>query len=181
MCLIHITCARCPKPYYFATFPLMKPSALFMVVLSCSFLLLTCQETTNDTVKAAPPPTGLGGEQLARLHCAACHPFPDPSQLDKRSWVEGVLPVMGHRFGFYGPGGRPKLIEAGVAGRLVERANIYPTEPTLAREDWEKIVNFYRERAPDSLVAPFPELEPTDRFSTAPLPDRYAPPMGTLI
>ena len=39
------------------------------------------------------------GEKLARTYCAACHAFPDPGLLDKKTWQNGVLPVMAIRVG----------------------------------------------------------------------------------
>ena len=37
------------------------------------------------------------GERLARNSCAACHLFPEPALLDKKTWVSRVLPEMALR------------------------------------------------------------------------------------
>lgn len=67
-------------------------------------------------------------------------------------WKEDVLPAMGKRLGIYTSGVRPdSLVEQGGNSEAVLEANIYPTKPMLAREDWEKIVAFYTSHAPDQL------------------------------
>src|SRR5438270_9001707 len=82
------------------------------------------------------------GERLARTYCTACHAFPDPQLLDKKTWQEGVLPQMALRVG----AGTPSLYD--VTSRNPYMAVL--TKPVSAQE-WEKIVGYYRERAPDSL------------------------------
>ena len=37
-------------------------------------------------------------------------------------------------------------------GLVVRNANIFPEEPLLAKEDWLKIVDYYLDNAPDSLL-----------------------------
>src|SRR5437667_5030468 len=39
------------------------------------------------------------GERLAHTYCAACHMFPEPALLDKKTWRTGVLPQMALRLG----------------------------------------------------------------------------------
>ncbi len=39
------------------------------------------------------------GKQLALIYCSSCHLFPDPSLLDKDTWVNNVLPNMAWRLG----------------------------------------------------------------------------------
>lgn len=40
------------------------------------------------------------GRELALLHCAVCHPFPEPNLMDKRTWQNGTLPFLRARLGF---------------------------------------------------------------------------------
>jgi hypothetical protein len=64
-------------------------------------------------------------EELAKTHCSSCHLFPDPSLLDRITWKEKVLPAMA------------KLLGASQSG--------------IDPFDWEKIVNYYVQEAPEIL------------------------------
>jgi hypothetical protein len=83
------------------------------------------------------------GEKLARARCAACHAFPEPALLDKKTWQAGVLPQMALRLrvpnpqaSFLDAPGNPYMMV------LTER---------VPEEDWKKIVGYYVTHAPDSL------------------------------
>ncbi len=83
------------------------------------------------------------GERLAHTYCAACHAFPDPSLLDKKTWRTGVLPQMVQRLS-----GAPQLSVA-----QPETRSPYMTVLTrpVPERDRDRIVAFYLEHAPDSL------------------------------
>ena len=81
------------------------------------------------------------GEELARAHCAACHAYPDPQLLDKRSWEAGVLPQMAPRLG---------ITSESLQDDIRNPHLVVLTKP-IAKEDWQRIVEFYRAAAPDSL------------------------------
>lgn len=102
------------------------------------------------------------GERLARTYCAACHAFPEPQLLDKRTWEASVLPQMAPRLGVNrqsvrrGPAANPHMI-------VLTRS--------ISRENWEKIVRYYVDLSPDTLPAQSlpaqPRLDP-DLFATGP-------------
>ncbi|HKW08841.1 MAG TPA: VCBS repeat-containing protein [Gemmatimonadaceae bacterium] len=85
------------------------------------------------------------GERLARTYCALCHLFPEPQLLDKRTWENGVLPQMALRLGVRTlstprePFSNPYML-------VIPKA--------IPQKDFEKIVEYYREAAPDSLPDP---------------------------
>src|SRR5437667_11621650 len=60
--------------------------------LACATLLSSCGHVSQSN-----------GEKLARVDCAACHMFPNPDLLDKKTWVSGVLPQMAPRLGLPAP------------------------------------------------------------------------------
>ena len=107
-------------------------------------------------------PHGSEGERLARTYCAACHAFPEPRLLDKESWETGVLPQMALRLGVS-------------TGSLFDQTRRNPhmmVLPTsVSEEEWEKIVGYYREVAPDALpdqsLPTQPQVDP-DFFKTGP-------------
>ena len=90
------------------------------------------------------------GEKLARQYCAACHALPEPQLLDKKTWETGVLPQMAQRMGV----GTPSLVEAPRDPHMVVLAK------GVSEEDWNKIVRYYRERAPEALPAQSMPAEP---------------------
>jgi len=63
-----------------------------VVTLACATLLSSCGHVSQSN-----------GEKLARVDCAACHMFPNPDLLDKKTWVSGVLPQMAPRLGLPAP------------------------------------------------------------------------------
>jgi len=127
------------------------------VILFIAALSYQC----NDIVKR--PASAIetnDGESLSKVYCASCHLYPEPDLLDKFTWGNFVLIRMGAFMGIYRDGTKyvdklpPQWIEPGVAGQRVAGANIYPEEPLLNLEEWEKIVEFYMTNAPNKLNAP---------------------------
>lgn len=87
-------------------------------------------------------------ELLAKKHCGSCHKFPEPQLLDKKTWLEGVLPEMSYRLGI---GNRFELLTK-IPEEQFHSAialDIYPEEPKLSQEEWEAIVQYYAEHAPE--------------------------------
>lgn len=66
-----------------------------------------------------------------------------------------VLPAMGHRLGIYPGRIRPDSLQGvGPGGALIRNTDIFPEEPVLAKDDWEKIEQFYLKLAPDTILPP---------------------------
>ncbi|MBD1260996.1 VCBS repeat-containing protein [Maribacter polysiphoniae] len=128
---------------------------LFCVSLLFFTLFVSCKEEPKSSIvlPIEPKATLLGGDQLAKAQCAACHQFVPPQVLSKSIWKEDVLPAMGHRLGIFN-GSRPpdSIFGSPRNAIIVKKANIYPETPLLAKADWQKIVDYYIENAPDSLL-----------------------------
>jgi hypothetical protein len=88
-------------------------------------------------------PNKSDGETLARQYCAACHAFPEPQLLDKKTWETGVLPQMAPRLGVVGT---PSLFD-----QPARDPHMMVLPKGVSEEEWEKIVRYYRELAPDAL------------------------------
>jgi len=93
--------------------------------------------------------TTLTGKQLANIYCKICHQFPEPELLDKNTWINNVLPNMGLRMGIKIPGvdafaGTPKEDI-----NIVKSLGIYPETPVITKEQWNKIIKFYKKEAPN--------------------------------
>ncbi|WP_192346016.1 VCBS repeat-containing protein [Algoriphagus sp. Y33] len=99
----------------------------------------------------------LTGEQLANAYCASCHLKPDPEILDKRTWGEKVLPDMRKRMGLFLPEDFGQLLpeDLGIPPGVYSKAQL------IKREDWEKILDYYLDHAPDSLLPQARKSAPT--------------------
>ena len=85
------------------------------------------------------------GEALAKKYCSSCHLFPEPGELDKITWEQKVLPVMGKLMGVSQLGRHP----------FEESDRIISHEQGgFAAEDWQKIANYYVSNAPRTLPQP---------------------------
>ena len=128
----------------------------FVAVFAFILVFFSCSSKKSETsLSLEPTPSGLSGEILAKNHCGSCHAYVSPNTLPRSSWQQDVLPSMGHRMGIFNGERQPdSLFAPGPGGELVRLAGIYPKHPTLAREDWAKLVTFYLENAPDTLPAP---------------------------
>ena len=106
------------------------------------------------------------GEKLARNYCATCHAFPEPQLLDKKTWETSVLPQMGQRLGT----GTPSLFD-----EAPRDPNMMVLPKAISEEEWETIVRYYRELAPEALPSQAlpaePQLDP-DFFKPAPFVPR---------
>ena len=111
-----------------------------VLLTGCWLLLTACSYVSEDG--SLPD-----GKQLAQTHCGGCHRFPEPSLLDKTTWRENVLPVMGLHLGLLDAQGERS--QKNLQTLLLE--GNYPTQPQLTRADWEKIKAHYEDKAPPQL------------------------------
>src|SRR2546423_7676874 len=102
------------------------------------------------------------GQRLEKVYCAACHMFPQPALLDKRTWRTGVLPQMAQRLGVPAPT---------LSAEMQRDPAMVVLTKAVSQADWEKIAAYYLEQAPDTLPQPSlpaqPQLDPP-LFTTAP-------------
>lgn len=78
------------------------------------------------------------GRGLSLVYCKSCHEYPDPSLIDKDTWVNRVLPAMAGQF---------KL------EYLFGKYGVTPMS-SMAPGDFEDIVAFYKKEAPQKLLSP---------------------------
>src|SRR4051812_18904242 len=95
------------------------------LALFICFLIVSCSPSST-------------GKETARLYCASCHQFPEPALLDKATWEEEVLPAMGKLMGV-----------KGISKNPFEEAENINQEASIKREDWQKIVRYYLQAAPE--------------------------------
>lgn len=117
------------------------------------------------------------GEELAKRWCSSCHLFPEPQLLDKRTWMDHVLPEMGARLGFRQFRGR-------IFGPNPSAPpGVYAPEPLMSPAEWERIVSWYESSAPERLLLPPPSPRQRADLFEIELPERGLPefPVGTAV
>lgn len=119
------------------------PVAVFIALLLTSFVFIPSIRHKDPIAVFAT------GEELAKAYCATCHLFPDPSLLDKTTWKEHVLPNMGWRLGIRRAGEDPYAEMEKEEAQLVKGLNVFPDKALLPVADWQKIVAYYLQNAPD--------------------------------
>lgn len=128
------------------------------------------------------------GERLARIHCAACHSFSEPSILPKRSW-RFLLPYMGFRMGVEDLStlkeespGVLKLIQS--RKKLVQQIGMAPDKPMVTHEQWAAIRDYYLAAAPEASLPQLdkPELKVgLDLFQPRPHEYNYKVALSSMI
>jgi FG-GAP-like repeat len=142
-----------------------------------------CSLSEKKTVNEEPKATNFTGEALARIHCASCHLFPEPDLLDKKTWKNGVLPAMSYHLGM----GDLMAFVSKIPYediQLVMNSNAYPSQPVLAKEDWQKIIDFYVDNAPEKPLPQTSKLEPLVGLKQFDIEPVFAPkivPMITML
>jgi hypothetical protein len=117
---------------------------LFICVIGYS-----CKKGNSSEI-TVPEVTNLSGEELSKIHCGSCHMFPEPKSLPKAIWLNGVLPKMALRLG-QGDYMLEMMNYSNDEMMAIMNSGVYPDHPVMAKEDWEKIVKYYGDNAPDSL------------------------------
>jgi hypothetical protein len=120
------------------------------------------------------------GKQLAQKYCQSCHLFPEPSLLDKKTWVGSVLPNMGLRLGLKEAGRNPYADLAAEDEKILRQLGVYPETAQLSTEEWTKIVNYYEKEAPEIplLQKPHPSISnslPQFKATTITIGDKPVP------
>jgi len=128
----------------------MKYSYLGLV----SVAVLTIAISLNSFTTKVPKPkaaSGDDGRTLYGSYCSICHMTPDPASLTKTVWRMHVLPVMASRMGIIYPGFDPLRGLSWEEKVIVNNNHIIPEKPYMSNEDWDKIVKYVLENAPDSI------------------------------
>src|SRR6185312_14919968 len=89
----------------------------------------------------------LPGKRLALKYCTLCHLFPEPSLLDKKTWINNVLPNMGLRLGIR-ESKDPYADLLPEEQPVLKKMNVYPAVPLINKDDWKKIVQYFEHEAP---------------------------------
>ena len=129
------------------------------------------RSTSNQNQFDFPADSHLSPEELAKSYCGSCHLFPQPELLAKEQWQDGVLPNMGYRLGVKSATQSPYKDMSFKETAILQKAGIFPSQPLISDKNWDQIVSFYLDRAPDKL--PIVEISEVDQslrlFKPAPI------------
>jgi hypothetical protein len=128
------------------------------------FALNGCSE--SETQKAANRINE--GKELSKKYCAGCHKYPGPELLDKTTWEKGVLPAMALQLG----------LQREMGMLYADRSSVIDVDT------YNKIVEFYKSGAPDTLALPKATAQKDWAMFTLKRPnkvDRNTPAMTTMI
>ncbi len=127
----------------------------FLPIFFLAQWLLGCHspqnKNSNHPTNEPPKPSDKSSKELATIYCGSCHLFPEPNLLDKTNWTKTLLPNMGSHLGIKTTGYDPYKGLSGIDAELTKNEEIYPTQPLINQQDWDKIVAFYKENAPEEL------------------------------
>jgi hypothetical protein len=96
-----------------------------------------------ETPSVARSPVARTGAQLVETTCQSCHLLPDPSLLDRQTWLQESLKYMTPWLGL----SRPNL-ERQPDGEILRAAHIFPDEPVFSLEEWRAVVAYFASNAP---------------------------------
>ncbi len=121
-------------------------------------------------------PSDKNGKELSEIYCGGCHVYPEPNLLDKKTWIDKLLPNMGARLGIKTPDYDPYKDLNQFDVMLIEGLNTYPSTPKIHPKDWQKIVSYYKESAPDTLsrILPKTDVENLENFKALSVKDNSA-------
>lgn len=88
---------------------------------------------------------------LYNAYCASCHIAPDITSLPEHIWESQILPEMGTRMGIRTDSFNPLANLSFKEQEKVLKLGIYPTKPTISRDNWHALKNYILYMAPDSL------------------------------
>lgn len=125
--------------------------------LYCALALFLNLSVSSAQLLSTPPfqPANIElqikqGEALSRQYCAACHEYPEPGLLDRKSWVDGALPWMRMFHGF-----DPQRVDKSPEGKLLRATGRFPSEPIMSESEWKNIVAFYTHSSQDTPESNF--------------------------
>ncbi|WP_026998065.1 FG-GAP repeat domain-containing protein [Flectobacillus major] len=138
----------------------MKKITVFVGFVVALCVLIQCNTQTSTATYTPPKPSGLSGEELAKQHCGSCHQYPTPDLAEQRIWEKSILPKMALRLGMADKMTYFTSLEYEDM-MMLSVANIFPDNPVMATEDWQKIIDFYVKNAPEKPIPQGKKVRPT--------------------
>ena len=116
------------------------------------FVFFSCSTEKKQEEITAVKPSNKNGEALAKIYCGSCHQFPEPQLLPKHIWKQKVLPNMAQRLGLENDFFKLYYHYDPEEMGIIINAHVYPENPQIAKQDWDKIVKYYVNNAPQEPI-----------------------------
>ena len=124
-------------------------ATILLLVASAIACCISCNKVARNNSHPDISNSDINkGEALVKIHCQSCHALPDPSQLDSKTWEQGVLPAMGPRLGIFSWNGKSYTYSR---NDMDLDKNFYPHQPLVQPEEWQRIINYFIATSPDTL------------------------------
>ena len=152
----------------FNTLQLKRYFLFFILVFTCFCVIIaSCH---RDFSQPSIQEQAAEGKILSQKYCASCHVWPSPDLIDRKSWVNGVLPAMAHQL----------HINTFMGQYFTDKASV------MNINDWQNIVTYYKTLAPVNLIIPKPKVAPLNDWAIFSLREpkkvsKVIPAMTTMI
>lgn len=104
-------------------------------------------EKENSAVAVTVDLETLPGRSAAAIYCVICHALPNPSDLDRRTWSEELLPKMRYITGVAAVPTNGYFRDL----PLLLAANYFPKKPLIPPAVFDRIATYYIQAAPERL------------------------------
>lgn len=122
---------------------------LFLFIGVCVVISCNVEGTEKNVSQNKASEKNQEEVLLAKQYCGSCHQYVPPEILPKEYW-KTVLTKMSKYMGFNRIGD-PYYGNTPIALSRLDSAHIFPAEQIISNEDWQKLVLFYLDNAPDTL------------------------------
>lgn len=121
----------------------------FLIIFAFTAIVFVMNSCRENTPASRLEKDIADGKELAKRYCVSCHQLPDPSLIDRESWVKGVLPAMAKRL----------QIQNYMGQYYADK------QSALNIVDWQKVVSYYQNTSPVDLVIPKPSVTPVQDWA----------------
>jgi len=130
----------------------MRPNFILRIVYTSFLFFVIAMLMLNQGCQKKPE----SGEELAKLYCTGCHLLPKPNELTKELWQNKIIPKMGYIVGVKSKNWPPSVLKSFQdlpEGKLEQKKSPYlaSTDALLSEEEYDEIMKYYVENAPESL------------------------------
>ena len=116
--------------------------------ISLRWLLCSLSVILLFSMFSACEKTEVRERRLAEQYCSSCHLFPEPGLLDKKTWMNSVLPRMGVQLGL-----NTFDYQSDVPVKdIMTFLSTIPAQPVIKEDEWESIKSYYEKNAPESMT-----------------------------
>jgi hypothetical protein len=133
----------------FSKFRISSTQLCLLIVFAFAGIILVMNGCSENAPVNTLEKDIADGKELAKKYCVSCHQLPDPSLIDRQSWMTGVLPAMAKQL------------------KVPNYMGQYFTDKQSALNivEWQKIVSYYTKTSPVTLTIAKPKVAPVQDWA----------------